>query len=166
MEKQPAVPSDRPAGVDRTSGGSPGDRPTGVSDQTSPDDRREQPQVPAVEHASRRPARSLAERLNTWVPMVTAVAALILSFVTWAQSQRTPEVTMNLPSIIRIGAESAPSFDVYLQPSFSVPRSYNSTARISSVRLELSRDGDAEDTPDFYWHDSGGFGEYVEGGFG
>ena len=40
---------------------------------------------------------------------------------------------MNLPSIIRIGAESPESFDVYLQPSFSVPRSFDSTARISAV---------------------------------
>ena len=99
--------------------------------------------------------------------MVTAVAALALSFVTWLQAQRTPEVTMNLPSIVRIGADTSATFDVYLQPSFSVPRAYDSRARISAVRLEFSRDGaPAGDAPDFRWWDSGTFGEFPDGGFG
>jgi len=135
----------------------------GISERASAGDETKPAQASA---SAPRHTRGFAERLNTWVPMVTAVAALALSFVTWAQSQRTPEVTMNLPSIIRIGAATAPSFDVYLQPSFSVPRSYDSTARISSVRLEFSRDGDAESVPNFYWHDSGRFGQHDEGGFG
>jgi hypothetical protein len=164
MEKQPAVPSDRPGRVDRTSGGPPADRATGVSEQTSSDDPRQQPRGPAAEHASGRPARSLAERLNTWVPMVTAVAALVLSFMTWAQSQRTPEVTMDLPAIVRIGGDF---FDVYVQPSFHVPREYGSLARISAVRFEFSLDGAPESrTPNFYWQDSGTFGQLDDGGFG
>jgi hypothetical protein len=111
-----------------------------------------------------RPRRTVAERLNTWVPMITAVAALALSSITWIQSRATPEVTMNLPSIMRIGGAS---FDVYVQPSFSVPRRYDSLARIAGVQLEFTRD---DDTPgqaaQFFWSDSGGFGEYAGGGFG
>jgi hypothetical protein len=140
----------------------------GGSERTSVDDRTELPQESAAAQAPPpRHTRSLTERLNTWVPMVTAVAALALSVVTWAQSQRTPEVTMNLPSIIRIGAESPESFDVYLQPSFSVPRSYDSTARISAVQFAFSLEGAVETrAPNFYWHDSGIFGQLDEGGFG
>ncbi len=67
------------------------------------------------ERRQSRPARPLAEHLALWVPMATAVAALALSFFTWFQSQRTPEVTMNLPSIVRIGSIGDGTFDVFVQ---------------------------------------------------
>jgi hypothetical protein len=98
------------------------------------------------------------------ISMVAAATALVFSVITWVQSHRTPEVTMNLPSIMRIGGDS---FDVFVQPSFSVPREYNSVARISAVRLEFARDGTPPaQAPDFFWFDSGGFGEFENGGFG
>jgi hypothetical protein len=99
--------------------------------------------------------------------MVTAVAAPALFFFTWFQSQRTPEITMNLPSIVRIGSKGDGTFDVFLQPSFSVPRAYDSLARISAVQLEFVRDGaPADEDAEFSWTDSGYFGEYEDGGFG
>jgi hypothetical protein len=98
------------------------------------------------------------------ISMVAATTALVFSVITWVQSHGTPEVTMNLPSIMRIGGDS---FDVYLQPSFSVPREYNSLARISAVELQFSRAGAPPNgEPHFFWFDSGVFGELQNGGFG
>ncbi len=85
----------------------------------------------------RRPTRTLAERLSMWITIITAitaVAALILSIFTFVQSRRTPEVTMNLPAVMRIREDM---FDIYLQPSFSVPSEYDQTATITSVQLEF-----------------------------
>ncbi len=111
--------------------------------------------------------RRLAEHLALWVPMATAVAALALSFFTWFQSQRTPEITLNLPSIVRIGSIDDGTFDVFLQPSFSVPRAYDSLARISAVQLEFVRHGaPAAEEAEFSWQHSGHFGEFEDGGFG
>jgi len=90
-----------------------------------------------------------------WVPIVTSVAALVLSLMTWFQVQRAPEIRMDLPSITRIAGSD---FHVYLQPSFIVPRQYEATARIRSVRLELTRDGAVDSrAPVFYWRESGRF---------
>src|SRR3712207_2777669 len=124
MEEEPAAARRRSPREDRTPAqstvASPPDseRASGAGNTESPSGSGVAPADPG------HPARSLVERLSTWVPMVTAVAALALSFVTWLQSQRTPEVSMNLPSIVRIGADTSATFDVYLQPSFSVPRAY------------------------------------------
>jgi hypothetical protein len=163
MTKDPALPRPHSSRRSRSAGRSSraslargGRRRVGDGDRTA---------APGAPDARRspepRPARSLAERLNTWIPMSTAVAALTLSVITWAQSRSEPDVTMNLPSIMRIGGNQ---FDVYIQPSFSVPREYDSAARISSVRLRFTLDGAPQgEQPEFFWLDSGVFGELPDG---
>ncbi len=71
---------------------------------------------------------------------------------------------MNLPSIVRIGSIGDGTFDVFVQPNISVPRAYDSLARISAVQLRFVRHGaPAAEEPEFSWFDSGYFGEFEDG---
>ena len=94
--------------------------------------------------------------VQDWTTTLVAVAALVISLLTWVQANSRPNVTAAMPNQFRI-AQGQQGTWIYVQPTFLVDRKSDRTVTIDTMSLRLHRvDGRVPD-PSLYWDESGQF---------
>jgi len=105
--------------------------------------------------------RSLArqvELLTTTLTALTAVAALILSLISTVQLNHRPQISLTIPSVLRIAQARLPQGDtrveVNIQPTFAVYEKTDLTGVITSLRLNMIPPSPLNSPPPhFVWED-------------
>jgi hypothetical protein len=95
------------------------------------------------------------EVATNWLSALTAVAALTLSIVTYAQLNSETNVHLTMPRVLRI---SAPSEDgtqsIYVQPAFTATKSTDRPAVLLDMTLLVEPQDENDDMPLFAWHET------------
>ena len=134
-----------PTGEDPPAGGEPAPRTAGAH-ELRPD--------PSNSGASRPRSSRIPKWLFTWVPILTSVGSLAISFFTYSVATRLPEVLLILPRGARVvQGGQGPSY-LYLQPTFlSTGRSARAEA-ILGMKLLVQAAGDGAPV-EFSWAEQG-----------
>jgi hypothetical protein len=94
------------------------------------------------------------EVATSWVSTLTAVAALLLSVVTYVQVNGETNVHMVMPRVIRISAASPGGLQsIYIQPSFTATKRTDHPAILVNMSLLVEPQASGEDMPLFVWHE-------------
>lgn len=104
----------------------------------------------------RRVHRTLSDRaqvISTVLTALAALAALILSLITTVQINRSPDMSLIMPRILRITHGFGKMY-VYIQPTFTVYQKTDVTSVVTSVRLNLTPPQSNFAPPHFYWLDT------------
>ncbi|MFE6840362.1 hypothetical protein ACFVFI_36755 [Streptomyces sp. NPDC057705] len=93
---------------------------------------------------------------HLWVTTATGLVALGISLYNFATLQRTPEVDVHLPHLVRIEPRApGNSVHVFLQPTISTRIRTEDVEVVTDARLELKPADPGAPTPAFYWNESG-----------
>ncbi|WP_405942802.1 hypothetical protein [Streptomyces sp. NBC_00207] len=93
---------------------------------------------------------------HLWVTTVTGLVALAISLYNFATLQRTPEIDVHLPHLVRIEPRApGNSVHVFLQPTISTRIRTEDVEVVTDARLELKPADPGVPTPAFYWNESG-----------
>ena len=85
-----------------------------------------------------------------WVTAGAAIAALVLSVVTWRELKKEPATTVSLPKLVRL-AEHSDGFTLTIQPTFTVLTRTDVTSVLSDVQLRVIPKNGV--SPSFRWVD-------------
>ena len=128
----------------------PAEEPAGKAAATPPDDRPET----AQQHSPTSPGSSAGRRfeiLTNWITALAAVAALVLSVVTYMQVNQLPALDLVVPKVMRV-SQGQGQIEVYVQPTFTLTNKSEAPAVITDVRVRLKPPAGAGGTaPNLVW---------------
>jgi hypothetical protein len=91
------------------------------------------------------------EVATNWVTAFTAVAAFVLSMLTYLQVNRTPDVHVVMPNVLRVNQNENGYVGVFLQPTFTASRKTERPAIVSNVNLLVEPQVSDKKMPSFWW---------------
>nr|SBP00933.1 hypothetical protein BN4615_P10449 [Nonomuraea gerenzanensis] len=114
--------------------------------------------VPEPSPAPGSPAREAMRKgwldaLQLWLGLATGTIALILSIINWVTLNRDPEVSLSLPSILRIA--QGDNVWLYLQPTFTTIRKTETTDYITGMELRVRPPAGSGAAPTLVWDETG-----------
>lgn len=128
----------------------PGDATTEVNRVTA------SPQQVAAGARRRRSSRTWARLVpivTAVLTALTAVAALVLSLISTAQLNRRADMSLTMPSVLRI-VQLQSRVEISVQPTFTVYQKTDLTSTVTSVRLSVAPPPQINSAPPyFYWAD-------------
>ncbi|AYV27397.1 hypothetical protein EES41_11740 [Streptomyces sp. ADI95-16] len=109
---------------------------------------------PVTESRRRRFNRRF-KAVHPWIATAAAAGALWFGWLNWQESRESPELRVDLPSVLRIGQERGAM--VFIQPTLTSPKEADEVEVVTSARLEAAYAGppgtgrEYRARPSFYW---------------
>ena len=99
------------------------------------------------------PHRHLDRWLIAGIPVTIAVLSFLLSFYTWYENSRPPEIELALPDRVRVTQGEDRAW-LYIQPRYVSTSQNDRIDVITSIEIEVKQEGESPSIP-FDWDEQG-----------
>ncbi|MGD9710521.1 MAG: hypothetical protein AB7V46_00435 [Thermomicrobiales bacterium] len=99
------------------------------------------------------PHRHLDRWLIAGIPVTIAVLSFLLSFYTWYENSRPPEIELALPDRVRVTQGEDRAW-LYIQPRYVSTSQNDRIDVITRIEIEVKREGESPSIP-FDWDEQG-----------
>ena len=95
------------------------------------------------------------EVVTNWVTAFAAVAAFVLSMLTYLQVNQTPDIHTIMPKVLRMSLPNPQGYAaIYLQPTFTANRRTERPAVLSNMSLLIEPQASGKKMPLFVWREN------------